>query len=187
MSHAKTILVTVIRLPSWISPVIMALALSACGSDGGDSSGVPPAEGDVEAATTMSAVPGDVVTLQASAEDNDRQSMNYRWAQTGGLEVALADTDSAIAHFVMPPLPADTALDFEVSIKDDAGHATRQTVTVTAAAAWHRRSRVTSQFAVFTATKDSKIKDMRRELGRLKEFYDSLGREFPDDLMEHVD
>ena len=30
-------------------------------------------------------------------------------------------------------------------------------------------------------------KDMRRELGRLKEFYDSLGREFPDDLMEHVD
>lgn len=29
-------------------------------------------------------------------------------------------------------------------------------------------------------------KDMRRELTRLKEFYDSLGRDFPEDLMVHV-
>ena len=29
-------------------------------------------------------------------------------------------------------------------------------------------------------------KDLRREMTRLKEFYDSLGREFPDDLMVHI-
>jgi transcriptional regulator with AAA-type ATPase domain len=29
-------------------------------------------------------------------------------------------------------------------------------------------------------------KDMRRELTRLKEFYESLGREFPDDMMEYI-
>lgn len=75
---------------------------------------------------------GSQVTLDGSqSSDADGDALAFAWTQTGGPEVALTGTDTAIARFAAPQVDFDTLLQFELTVSDPSGLSDSSTVTVT--------------------------------------------------------
>ncbi|HET8883059.1 MAG TPA: PKD domain-containing protein [Solimonas sp.] len=79
---------------------------------------------------------GETVVLDGHGSDADGRIVAYVWTQTGGPAVALDDAASATPSFVAPTLPATSALQFALQVRDDAGATSpADTVTITVNAA----------------------------------------------------
>ncbi len=156
------------KIPMFTFPVrvwlmVLTLALAGCGAGGGGSSSgssgvTQDSPASVVAASTTSAAPGGIAILRVNVEGSNAASMSYRWSQTGGPPVVLDDGDRALAHFVMPPLPTDTELDFEVRATDRDGKVWHEKFKVRSRHSRHGRHifecKTTPQFAVFLADKE---------------------------------
>ena len=87
------------------------------------------------AAAPATAIPQQLVTLQASVEPrSDSGVISYSWFQTAGLGVPLLDADQPTASFIAPSLATDQRLRFMVSTLDEAGAVGHAEVTVTVSA-----------------------------------------------------
>jgi len=76
---------------------------------------------------------GATVSLQVTATDEDGDSLSYQWQQTSGTAVTLQNATTASASFVAPAQNA--SLDFTLTVSDNRGGSTVQSLTVQVKAA----------------------------------------------------
>lgn len=70
------------------------------------------------------------VTLSGSGTDSDGTIASYQWSQTAGTSVTLNNPNSATASFTAPTTLAVNPLTFELTVTDDDGATTSDTVVV---------------------------------------------------------
>ena len=76
--------------------------------------------------------PGTEVILDGSlSHDDDGEIVSYKWVQTNGSAVTLIDADQASARFVAPETQIRESLDFELTVKDNAGALAKDIVPIT--------------------------------------------------------
>ena len=68
-------------------------------------------------------------SIAAVAED-DGEITNYLWVQTGGADVELSGTMTSTLSFTAPSVDSDETLSFALTVEDDEGEATTETVSV---------------------------------------------------------
>ena len=114
--------------PEWVD----TLYASACGggSDGGDDNAAPT----VSAGDEQSVASAASINLTATAADSDGTIASYVWTQTSGKTAKLTNADSAIASVVTPKVGADESLVFTVTVTDDQGKTSTDSVTINVAA-----------------------------------------------------
>lgn len=90
---------------------------------------VPPAA--LASASVQEAAGGENVVLDGSASnDSDGQLVAYKWVQTAGTSVVLQAADQTIANFAAPELPSDETLTFSLTVTDDDGEMSTDSVDV---------------------------------------------------------
>ena len=77
------------------------------------------------------AVSGTTVTLNGSGSDADNDPIGYYWNQLSGTTVTLSDVSAAKPSFTAPTVTADTVLEFKLTVSDNQGGSTSDTVKVT--------------------------------------------------------
>ncbi|MEM1401978.1 MAG: S8 family serine peptidase [Pseudomonadota bacterium] len=132
------------------APIIHAIGLlatsallQACGGGGGGGSSQtptptptptpPPANvaPTANAGADQSVEAGASVTLDGSqSSDSDGSIASYEWEQTDGPTVDLSGADQAQASFAAPSASIDVELTFRLSVADDDGASTFDTVTI---------------------------------------------------------
>ncbi|MEM8493564.1 MAG: S8 family serine peptidase [Pseudomonadota bacterium] len=125
-----------------LSVALLSVVLTACGGGGGGSSsggGAPPpvpnAAPIAEAGANQDVASGATVTLNGDgSSDSDGMLSSFQWQQTEGTEVALENTDQPSITFTVPTLNADEDLVFVLTVTDDDGATSSDSVTVTVAA-----------------------------------------------------
>lgn len=68
-------------------------------------------------------------SIDAVAED-DGEIASYLWMQTGGIEVELSGATTATLSFIAPSVDSDETLSFVLTVEDDEGEKTTETVNV---------------------------------------------------------
>ncbi|HOJ53466.1 MAG TPA: PKD domain-containing protein, partial [Phycisphaerae bacterium] len=108
----------------WMIPVSLLL-IGLAGCPGGDTPQGPGSEEDnlpPEARATTShpgARPGETVIISAAeSSDPENDPLTFRWVQTAGPSVELANADAAETSFVAPEAPSGTVLTFTVTVSD---------------------------------------------------------------------
>jgi hypothetical protein len=118
--------------------------LSACGGGGGGNGGDgnaatnTPSAPEIDVAPTVNAGADQVVdeltdvTLTGSAADSDGTINAYSWALTStGTTVTLTGSDTATATFNAPELTSDQVLTFSLTVTDNHGATSSDTMSVT--------------------------------------------------------
>ncbi len=72
----------------------------------------------------------DSVELSGSADDSDGIIVSYLWTQTSGTPVIIENPDSASVSFDTPNIEAEETLEFQLSVEDDDGDVTTDSVAV---------------------------------------------------------
>ena len=119
--------------------LLLLSTLSACGGGGGGSTTTtPPRTPATNVAPTVNAGANQVVdeltevTLTGSAADTDGTINTYSWALTStGTTVTLTGADTASATFTTPDLASDEVLVFSLTVTDNDGATSSDTVSVT--------------------------------------------------------
>jgi GH35 family endo-1,4-beta-xylanase len=119
--------------------LLLLSTLSACGGGGGGSTTTtPPRTPATNVAPTVNAGANQVVdeltevTLTGSAADTDGTINTYSWALTStGTTVTLTGADTASATFTAPDLASDEVLVFSLTVTDNDGATSSDTVSVT--------------------------------------------------------
>lgn len=120
--------------PAW--SLVLFTLLASCGGGGGDtpSTGSPPGIVNqppvVNAGIDISAVSGEVVQLEGAASDSDGTVQSIVWVQTGGPAAALDDSNSLTASFTAPTVSTQSELIFELTVTDDDGAQSNDSVSV---------------------------------------------------------
>ncbi len=84
------------------------------------------------ASTTLTAIEGNTVSLNASSSnDPDGDSLIFVWTQTSGANVTINNGSTSIASFMAPQVTGSATLEFEVTVTDPSGDSSKATVTVT--------------------------------------------------------
>jgi hypothetical protein len=115
--------------------IIVALMLAAAGCSGSAGAPAPESLGPnrppiVDAGQPQRAQGGGIVVLKGSAVDPEGGAVRYRWRQTRGLGVALADPTSPKTSFEAPPLADGDDLEFELIVTDPSDLPAADTTTV---------------------------------------------------------
>jgi hypothetical protein len=71
-----------------------------------------------------------LVTLTGSGSDSDGTVVSYTWLQTSGDNVSLNDPSSASTTFTAPSLNANATYAFQLSVSDNEGGSTTDTVSI---------------------------------------------------------
>jgi hypothetical protein len=113
-----------------------------------------------------------VVTLSGSGTDSDGSVVSYRWIQTSGDAVTLANADSASTSFDAPSSSTELVLTFQLTATDDDGALARDTIDITV-------NPVSEATLTVTATNDNNDlvvswNDVRADLYRVL-FWDNEG------------
>ncbi|WP_198556615.1 endo-1,4-beta-xylanase [Paraglaciecola sp. MB-3u-78] len=119
--------------------ILLLSYLSACGGGGGGSTATnPPSSPAANIAPIVNAGVDQVVdeltdvTLTGSASDSDGTINTYSWALTStGTSVTLTGPDKASATFTTPDLTSDEVLTFSLTVTDNDGATSSDTVSVT--------------------------------------------------------
>lgn len=125
-------LFTATRLRAGLAAVLCALALTACGGEGGG--GQEPLanrEPVVDAGADLQVDEGTTAQLRGSASDPDGGTPSLRWQQLSGPSVALSGADGASPSFQAPAVEASTVLRFSLTATDLGGRSARDEVQVT--------------------------------------------------------
>ncbi|WP_196140809.1 hypothetical protein [Aliikangiella sp. G2MR2-5] len=108
------------------------LAIVACGGGGGGDP-TPPENNkpSVSAGTDQTVDEMVAVILEGSGTDSDGSIASYAWTQTSGTSVTLTNSNSASAAFTAPSVDADEVLVFELTVTDNDGASSTDSVSVT--------------------------------------------------------
>ncbi len=115
---------------------VSLLAMAACGGGGGSGStggGTTNRAPIANAGVNQSVDEQTTVTLDGTASsDPDGNTLSYRWTQTGGGSVTLANTTSAQASFDGPDIGIGSSitLTFQLRVTDTAGAVSTDTIDV---------------------------------------------------------
>ncbi|CCO47658.1 putative SERINE-TYPE PROTEASE INHIBITOR-RELATED [Vibrio nigripulchritudo SOn1] len=71
------------------------------------------------------------VSITASANDVDGTISSYRWEQTAGTSVTIANPDSPVLSFTSPTIDREDVLTFKITATDNEGAADTETVDIT--------------------------------------------------------
>ena len=84
------------------------------------------------AGVSQTVVGGTVVTLDGGqSNDPDGDTLTFQWEQTGGTDVSLSNSTSAVAQFTSPTVTSDTMLQFRLTVTDPANLSDSAAITVT--------------------------------------------------------
>lgn len=116
---------------------LLSLLLVSCGGGGGDSDSTPTPTPTPNISPTVLA--GDdqtvnentLVTLTGSGTDSDGSISSYSWSQTAGTAVTITDADKSIMSFTAPETASSEVLTFTLTVTDNDGSTTSDTVDVT--------------------------------------------------------
>jgi serine protease len=110
---------------------------AACGGGGGGGGGTasptpPPNTPPIaEAGDTQTVEPGTEVSLDGSASsDADGNITSYAWTQTDGPEVDISNADAVQGSFIAPSVASLTDLVFTLTVTDNDGASTSDSVTI---------------------------------------------------------
>ena len=111
--------------------------LSACGGSSGSdnddtTANVTPV---ASAGTDQTAAEQSSVTLQGSGTDSDGTIASYNWTQTSGTSVTLTSSNSASSSFTAPDISSDETLTFELTVTDNDGATSTDTINIAILAA----------------------------------------------------
>lgn len=111
------------------------LVLAGCGGGGGGSTTNDPPDivnqpPLANAGNDISAVSGEAVELSGAASDSDGAVNSIVWIQTGGPAVEFDDANSLTVSFVAPGVSNQTELVFELTVTDDDGAQSSDSVSV---------------------------------------------------------
>ncbi len=112
-----------------VLPFFLATVISACGGGGGSDSGNTAPTADAGSNQTVNGQ--EEVTLTGSGTDSNGTISSYNWSQTGGTEVTLTDSASAVASFTAPILTQSENLTFSLTVTDDDGASDSDEVVIT--------------------------------------------------------
>jgi len=112
-----------------IASVLLAL-LAACNpiSERGESGANEPPT--VDAGADQSVVEAASISLSGTASDADGSIATIAWAQSAGPAVMLSSTNALQAGFVAPSISETVVMIFRLTVSDDLGASTSDTVTI---------------------------------------------------------
>lgn len=84
----------------------------------------------IDAGPDQTAYVGDIITLNGDGIDPDGDHIYYRWSQISGQSVDLLDPDTSSAQFTVPMMSPSEPLVFELTISDDFGGTSSDTVEI---------------------------------------------------------
>ncbi|SNY49365.1 hypothetical protein SAMN06297280_1377 [Arsukibacterium tuosuense] len=114
----------------WIL-LALTIIISGCGGgSGSDTAVVAQNKTPRVSVANVTTYETELVTVNASAVDDDGSIVQYRWQQTAGAMVALSDTSSASISFIAPAVTADQTLTFQVTATDNQGASATVVATV---------------------------------------------------------
>jgi len=118
-----------------ISVIFLSIIITACGGGGGSDSSVKPQSASnvtpsVDAGSNLTVNENSSVTLTGIASDSDGTISSYSWVQSGGTSVALKNAETITATFTAPDIKADEALTFTLSVVDNDGASSSDTVII---------------------------------------------------------
>ena len=113
---------------------LWALIIFGCG--GSDDNSSPNGSSNLapiaDAGGNQVVLQGTLVILDGSSSlDEDGQIVSYHWLQTRGREVLLVNADTESPAFTAPLTDMREELDFQLTVKDDGGAQSSDTVTIT--------------------------------------------------------
>ncbi|NMH59155.1 PKD domain-containing protein [Alteromonas ponticola] len=115
--------------------VLLMSALVGCGG-GGDSQSTSidiPIENllpKITVETTISANENSTIEISASAEDADGSVQSYRWEQTEGVTVKLANTDFSTVSVTLPEVDTNESVFLTVYVTDNDGESSFEVVQI---------------------------------------------------------
>ena len=115
--------------------IVFTSLLLACGgcSDNKQDSITPPPSNILPIADAGDEVDTEeesAVTLIGSGTDPDGSVVSYSWQQVSGTNVQLTTTNEPSLSFIIPNLPADEILSFELTVTDNSGDSHSDIATV---------------------------------------------------------
>ncbi|WP_026376357.1 PKD domain-containing protein [Aestuariibacter salexigens] len=126
------------KLAKLLSLIIFVFILSACGSDSNndnnDDDDTPPSNvaPNADAGSDQNVDEQTTVTLDGSgSNDSDGTISSYSWRQTAGSSVTLGSDSAATSTFTAPTLTVAETLTFELTVTDDDGDTSTDSVDVT--------------------------------------------------------
>jgi hypothetical protein len=119
-----------ITFTQWLIMLAVTTVLTACGGGGGGTSTPANVSPTVSAGADFSADEQSQVTLSATASDSDGSISSYAWSQVSGTTVALSSTNTSTAGFVAPSVSAAVTLTFRITVTDNGGASSWDTVAV---------------------------------------------------------
>ena len=119
-----------------LSLLFISVFMTACGGGGSSDTTTTPPPTPVNLAPTANAGVDQsvnekvVVTLSGSGTDSDGTVASYAWVQSSGTSVTLSDSTSATTTFTAPTLSESATLTFELSVTDNDGAVSIDSVEV---------------------------------------------------------
>ncbi len=118
-----------------IASLLTSFLISCGGGGGSDKTTTPPPPPaniapTADAGSDQSVDEKSVVTLTGSGTDSDGTVASYTWLQTSGETVTLSDSSSATTTFTTPSVHSNATFEFQLSITDNEGGVTTDTVTI---------------------------------------------------------
>lgn len=124
--------------------LVSALLLSGCGGDSGGGTSITPVNASpvVNAGNDQSSFGKHTVVINAQASDSDGDIASIAWIQSesDSLQVQLLNSDSLQPSFDIPDIYTHEELNFTLSVTDDDGSVTNDSVMVTVQPAEHSLS-----------------------------------------------
>ena len=121
---------------TFLSPVILSFALSACGGGGnGESTPTEPPQ-PTNISPTVNAGSDNIVdenssvSLSGTATDSDGSIVSYLWTQTEGTDALLTDVDTDTLSFTTPNIIENETLSFTLTATDNDGATASDSVSV---------------------------------------------------------
>lgn len=112
--------------------LLLSLSVSGCGLFDDDDDAPANQDPVASAGADFTADENTLSTLDGSAStDSDGNIQSYSWTQTAGPTVNLSGANQASATFTAPDVSTNTTLTFQITVTDNLGASTSDTVDVT--------------------------------------------------------
>lgn len=131
MKTKSSIALSIVNRAKTFPLLFVPILILGCGGGSGSSPVSPVNKAPtVNAGSDQSVNEEVVVSLSGSATDSDGSVVSYSWLQTSGESVTINDSSAVTTTFTAPTLAEETTLTFELTVKDDEGLESKDSVNI---------------------------------------------------------